>query len=73
MVGGGGRLNWSFVQNGLADEVSFILSPIANGDPKAHRFFEAKDPYSTIKPTAFKLKSLKQLGEGTVWIRYTLK
>src|SRR5699024_9096126 len=33
MVGGGGTINWSFVQNDLVDEVSVILAPIANGDP----------------------------------------
>lgn len=73
MVGGGGTLNWSFIQNGLADEVSVILAPIANGDPNAKRFFSAKEPYSSIKPAAFRLKSVEQLGEGTVWIRYTVK
>lgn len=73
MVGGGGTLNWSFLQNGLVDEVSLILSPIANGDPNAHRFFTAKEPYSSIKETAFKLKSVEELEEGTLWIRYTVK
>lgn len=73
MVGGGGTLNWSFIQNGLADEVSVILAPIGNGDPEGHRFFVAKEPYSSIKETAFKLKSVEELEHGTLWIRYTLK
>lgn len=73
MVGGGGTLNWSFVQNGLADEVSVILSPIANGDPDGHRFFAAKEPYSNIKETAFKLESVEILEHGTLWIRYFIK
>lgn len=73
MVGGGGTTNWSFVQNGLVDEISMILAPIANGDPSGHRFFVAKEPYSTIKETAFELKSVEELEQGTVWIRYTVK
>jgi len=73
MVGGGGTINWSFVQNGLVDEVSVILAPIANGDPNGHRFFVAKEPYSTIKETAFQLKSVEELEQGTLWIRYTVK
>ncbi len=73
MVGGGGTLNWSFLQNGLVDEVSMILAPIANGDPNGHRFFVAKEPYSTTKETAFQLKSVEQLEHGTLWIRYTVK
>ncbi len=73
MVGGGGTINWSFIQNGLVDEVSVILAPIANGDPSGHRFFVAKEPYSTVKETAFKLKSVEELEEGTLWIRYAVK
>lgn len=73
MVGGGGTINWSFIQNGLVDEISVILSPIANGDPNGHRFFGAKKPYSDIRETAFQLKSVKELESGTVWIRYTIK
>ncbi|MGY0799432.1 dihydrofolate reductase family protein [Lysobacter sp. A286] len=73
MVGGGGTLNWSFVQNGLVDEVSVILAPIANGDPAAHRFFAAKEPYTAVKETAFKLESVEELEHGTLWIRYSIK
>lgn len=73
MVGGGGTINWSFVQNGLADEVSVILAPIANGDPGGHRFFVAKEPYSSIKETAFQLESVKVLEHDTLWIRYSVK
>lgn len=73
MVGGGGTLNWSMLQNGLVDEISMILAPIANADPDGHRFFVAKKPYSSIKETAFKLESVKELEHGTLWIRYTVK
>ncbi|MEA4948047.1 MAG: RibD family protein [Petrimonas sp.] len=73
MVGGGGTLNWSFIQQGLVDEISMILSPIANGDWNSPRFFMAKEPYSTIKPASFDLKSVQQLEGGTLWIKYTVK
>lgn len=49
MVGGGGTINWSMVQNRLVDEFSVILAPIANADPEGHRFFVVKEPYSSIK------------------------
>ena len=39
MFGYGGVINWSFVQNGLVDEVSMVLAPIANGDPQARPFY----------------------------------
>ncbi|WP_160037069.1 dihydrofolate reductase family protein [Paenibacillus sp. An7] len=73
MVGGGGTINWSMIQNGLVDEVSVILAPIANGDPDGHRFFVAKEPFSSIKETAFKLESIKELEHDTIWIRYSVK
>lgn len=73
MLGGGGTLNWSFIQNNLVDEVSMILAPIANADPNGHRFFTAKEPYSKIEARAFELKSVEALEHGTVWIRYTVK
>ncbi|MEG0750072.1 MAG: hypothetical protein RR408_08485, partial [Carnobacterium sp.] len=61
------------VQNGLVDEVSVILSPIANGDPGGHRFFVAKEPYTQIKETAFQLETVETLEHGTLWIRYSVK
>lgn len=73
MVGGGGTINWSFVQNGLVDEVSMVLSPAANGDPDAPRFFTAREPYSPISPVAFDLSHVEHLGDGVVWLRYTPK
>ncbi|MBK5223325.1 MAG: dihydrofolate reductase family protein [Acidimicrobiia bacterium] len=70
MVGGGGTINWSFLQNDLVDEVSVVLAPIANGDPNAPRFFTAREPYSTV---AFQLTSVEDLGDSVVWLRYTVK
>ncbi|MFC5587398.1 dihydrofolate reductase family protein [Sporosarcina soli] len=72
LVVGGGIISWSFVQNGLVDEISVILAPIANGDPNGHRFFTAKEPYSNSNDTAFQLKSVKELEYGTLWIRYSV-
>lgn len=72
MVGGGGTINWSFLQNGLVDEVSMVLAPIANGDPDAPRFFTAREPYSSISPVAFQLSSVEDLGDSVVWLRYTV-
>lgn len=71
--GGGGVINWSFLQHGLVDEVSSIFAPVANGDPAGHRFFTARQPYSTINPTEFHLTSVEDLGDSVVWLRYTGK
>lgn len=73
MVGGGGVINWSFLQNGLVDEVSSIIAPVANGDPDGHRFFTAREPYSTVQPVEFQLTGVQDLGDSVVWLRYTVK
>src|SRR5699024_6675170 len=59
MVGGGGTINWSLIQQDLVDEMSMILAPVANGDPTAPRFFTAKEPYTTIRDTQFELTHLE--------------
>lgn len=71
MIGGGGTINWSFVQQGLVDEVSMIVAPVANGDSSAPRFFTAKEPYSAVQDTQFVLTHVEHLGEGVVWLRYS--
>lgn len=73
MVGGGGKTNWSFIQNGLVDEISSIVAPIANGDPNAHRFFYAHEPYSQVQPMEFRLMSVEDLGDSVVWMRYQVE
>jgi len=73
MVGGGGTINWSLIQQDLVDEMSMILAPVANGDPTAPRFFTAKEPYTTIRDTQFELTHLEDLGDGVVWLRYIPK
>ncbi|MEQ5800938.1 RibD family protein [Halomonas sp. H10-9-1] len=72
-IGGGGAINWSFVQQGLVDEVSMVLAPIADGDANQPRFFKAQEPYSQVSPVAFKLLGVEALNDGVVWLRYSVK
>lgn len=67
---GGGGLNWSFIQAGLCDEVSIVLTPAADGKKGAQTLFEADERYTRPLPTAFKLKEIKPLDDGSVWLRY---
>lgn len=73
MLEGGGHLNGSFLNDGLIDELSLLLLPIADGTPKSPTVFEVSD-YLTKAPAAFmKIKELKQLERDAVWIKYTLQ
>lgn len=70
MLGGGGVLNWSFIQAGLCDEVSIIIAPTADGSPNATSLFEAKEGLSEDAPIGFTLKNVEAKNDGSVWLRY---
>lgn len=69
MIGGGGTVNWSYIQSGLVDEVSIVMAPIADGSD-SQSLFIAKENFSEVKPVAFTLIETKPLKESTVWLRY---
>jgi riboflavin biosynthesis pyrimidine reductase len=70
MIGGGGVLNWSYVQDGLVDEVSLLLAPVSDASPNAPGLFTAKEPLTRIAPRSFTLIDVKPLKDSTVWLRY---
>lgn len=70
MIGGGGILNWSYLQSGLVDEVSILLAPIADASTDAPRLFAAKEPFSSVEPHSFSLISVQPLKDSSVWLRY---
>lgn len=73
MIGGGGLLNWSFLQDDLVDEVSLLLTPVADASPDAPGLFTAREPLSTVHPRSFSLISATPLKDSTVWLRYKVK
>src|SRR5699024_3370727 len=73
MVGGGGTINWSLIQQDLVDEMSMILAPVANGDPTAPRFFTSKEAYTTISDPPFGVTHFEDLGGGVGGLRYIPK
>lgn len=69
LLGGGGILNWSMIEQGLCDEISLIVAPSADGNDKDARLFNSsylKDNHAL----EFTLKSAKALGKNTLWLRY---
>lgn len=73
MLGGGGILNWSFIQQGLCDEISIVISPSADGSPKTPSLFKAVEGLSTDNAIDFTLKDVKAMDGGSVWLRYEVK
>lgn len=72
MLGGGGVLNWSFLQAGMCDEVSIVLAAAADGSPDTPPLFRAQKGLSQNQPIGFTLKEAKVMDGNSVWLRYTV-
>lgn len=72
MLGGGGVLNWSFLQAGMCDEISIVLAAAADGSPDTPPVFRAKEGLSQNRALGFVLKEAKVMDGGSVWLRYTV-
>ena len=70
MLGGGGVLNWSFIQAGLVDELSLVIAPAADGSTETQTLFMAKHGITTDQPVLFKPLEVKIMPDDAVWIRY---
>lgn len=73
MLGGGGVLNWSFIQAKMCDEVSVVIAPTADGSSKTPALFGTREGLSTDKAIGFELISAKVKDGGSVWLRYKVK
>ena len=69
-LGGGGVLNWSFIQAGLVDEVSLVVTAAADGNLKTQTLFDAREGLTDDTPVSFSLKEAKVMGNNTLWLRY---
>lgn len=71
MLGGGGILNWSFLEQGYLDDISLIVAPAVDGRLDTARLFNAQFDRHT-RPIGFKLKSATVIDENTLWLRYQI-
>ena len=70
MLGGGGILNWSFIQAGMCDEVSLVIAAAADGSLDTPSLFGVRDGLSCNKAVGFELQSAEVKDGGSVWLRY---
>lgn len=73
MVEGGGFLNGSLLNEGLIDELSLILVPIAYGASNSVTLFETSSYLNKPKPVNFYLKDIEKLDHGGLWMKYVTK
>lgn len=67
---GGGKINGSFLEAGLIDEISLLLAPGIDGRSGQPALFDGISDSASYKPYSLKLKSVETVGEGVLWIRY---
>lgn len=70
LICGGGTVNWTFIQQGVVDELSLLLAPVADGDPKTPTVFEKSELLSATVPVEFTLKSVEQLKDSGIRLTY---
>ncbi len=70
MLGGGGVLNWSFIQAGMCDEVSIVIAAAADGSQDTPSLFNARDGLSSNQAVRFSLQSMEVKNGSSVWLRY---
>ena len=73
MLGGGGIINWSFIQAGMCDELSIVLSPAADGSTKTQTLFMEQEGLSDDRPVSFELLDVTKIEDGALWLRYKVK
>ena len=72
MVAGGGIVNWSFLAEGLIDELSLVIAPVADGGTDSVSIFERSKFSNKTEPVALKLVEAKPLDKDAIWLRYKI-
>ncbi|MDO4289334.1 MAG: RibD family protein [Eubacterium sp.] len=73
MLGGGGVLNWSFIQAGMCDEISLVIAAAADGSEKTPALFSTRGRFDADKAIGFELQSAKVKDGGSLWLRYLVR
>ena len=72
LICGGGTVNWTFLQQGVLDELSLLLAPAADGSPDTVTVFEKMPSLPESVPAQFRLKKVEQLAHDGVRLLYTV-
>lgn len=72
LICGGGTVNWTFLQQGVLDELSLLLAPVADGSPDTVTVFEKMRSLPESSPVQFRLKKVEQLENDGIRLLYTV-
>lgn len=70
LICGGGTVNWTFLQQGVVDELSLLIAPA--GDPDSVTVFERSEFLPNGMPVEFQLKNVERLKANGIRLVYTV-
>ncbi len=73
LICGGGRVNWSFLQQGVVDELSLLLAPAADGEPGTATVFERMAALPESGPVTFQLQGVQTMKDSVARLVYTVE
>jgi 2,5-diamino-6-(ribosylamino)-4(3H)-pyrimidinone 5'-phosphate reductase len=68
MLEGGGGINGSFLRDGLIDEVSLLVAPVADGRVGTAALFDVAG--SDVAPHRLTLDAVERVADDVLWVRY---
>lgn len=71
LLEGGGKINGSFLEADVIDELSILVAPVADGTTGTPALFDAKPKRGPAR--SLKLKSVEKLKGDLVWLRYEVR
>ena len=72
LICGGGTINWTFLQQGVMDELSLLIAPAADGAPDSVTVFERSEFLPISTPIEFQLKNVERLKANGIRLVYTV-
>lgn len=72
LICGGGAVNWSFLQQGVVDELSLLLSPSADGENDTPSIFENSSYLQASAPVEFNLEDVQRIGKNGLRLVYSV-
>ena len=70
MLEGGGHVNGSLLNEGLIDELSLLVVPLADGTPKTPTTFEVSEWLHKKPAKLLRLTDIKRLENDVLWLKY---
>lgn len=72
MLEGGGQINGSLLSEGLIDELSLLIIPVADGTYQSPTTFDVNDHLGKKPASPLHLSEVKQLENDVLWLKYRM-